>query len=63
VAGELVDAALTIRSVELAQAAAPIIEEQIRVASGGKFAGKDVRPAFGVGAAGELIDKELIDPP
>src|SRR5204863_817821 len=58
VAGDLVNAPLTIRSVELAQAAASIIEEQIRVGCP-QMAGNNKRPVFRVGGAGELVDAAL----
>ena len=50
---------MTIRAIELGQSATAIIEEQRCVASGCKFAGYDVRPAFGVSMAGELADAAL----
>jgi len=60
VAGEQVDATLTIRSVELAHSPVVIIEEQIREGfRQTQPTRNDKRPAPGVSAAGELADAAL----
>ncbi len=57
---EEVNVALTIRAVELYQSAAAIIEEQRPLVSVYKKFGNDVRPALGIGSAGELADAASI---